>query len=341
MFETNLRDYFPIFSKPSQSLPWVYFDSAATSQKPASVLETMQTFYTKNNANVHRGSHTVSLATTQAFEKARQTIQHFIHAASYKEIIWTKGATESINLVAAILAKARLRAGDEIVLSNLEHHANIVPWQQVAEQLGLVIKVLPISQNGVLDLERSLALITDKTALLAVAHVSNALGNIQPIEQLIEKAKECGALTLIDGAQAVAHLDVDVQALDCDFYVFSGHKMFGPTGIGVLYGKQALLEVLPAYQTGGEMIKKVSFTGSTFQGLPFKYEAGTPNIAGVLGIAAAADFIKLHRINIAKQELFLYQLLIAGLQQIPELQLWGEIDNSICLQSFTVEGIDN
>jgi cysteine desulfurase/selenocysteine lyase len=345
MTKAYLRDNFPIFtqdSQHSQSSPWVYFDSAATSQKPALVLDTLQTFYTKNNANVHRGSHSVGLAATQAFEQARKTIQHFIHAPSHKDIIWTKGATESINLIAAILANGRLRAGDEIVLSNLEHHANIVPWQQLAEQLDLSIKVLPISQKGVLDLEKSLALITDKTALLAVAHVSNALGNIQPIQTLIDKAKKCGALTLIDGAQAVAHLDVDVQALDCDFYVFSGHKMFGPTGIGVLYGKHSLLEVLPPYQTGGEMIKTVSFTGgSTFQDLPFKYEAGTPNIAGVLGIAAAAVFIKTHRTNIAKQELSLYQLLIAGLQQISELQLWGEIDNSICLQSFTVKGIDN
>jgi cysteine desulfurase/selenocysteine lyase len=341
MTDVYLRGHFPIFDQASVSFPQVYFDSAATSQKPAVVLETLQTFYTKKNANVHRASHSVGLAATDSFEQARRTIQYFIHAASHKEIIWTKGATESINLVAAILAKGQLRAGDEIVLSNLEHHANIVPWQELAEQLELKIKVLPISPNGVLDLAESLALISKKTVLLAVTHVSNALGNIQPIQQLINRAKECEALTLIDGAQAVAHLDVDVQALDCDFYVFSGHKMFGPTGIGVLYGRQTLLEVLPPYQTGGEMIKTVSFAGSTFQDLPYKYEAGTPNIAGVLGIAAAADFIKQHKFDIAKQESSLYKQLIIGLQQIPELKLWGEINNSICLQSFTVEGIDN
>jgi cysteine desulfurase/selenocysteine lyase len=341
MFEQNLRDQFPIFSQPAKSLPWVYFDSAATSQKPAVVLETIQSFYAKNNVNVHRGSHSVGLATTQAFEQARQTIQHFINAASHKEIIWTKGSTDSINLLAAILAKGQLKAGDEIVISSLEHHANIVPWQQVAAQLGLHIKVLPISKSGVLDLEQSLALIGEKTALLAVAHVSNALGNIQPIRQLIHKAKSCGALTLIDGAQAVGHLKIDVQALDCDFYAFSGHKMFGPTGIGVLYGKQALLENLPPYQTGGEMVKTVSFTTSTFQDLPLKFEAGTPNIAGVLGIATAAEFIQQQRANIAKIETTLYQQLITGLEQIPELRLWGEINNSISLQSFTVDGIDN
>lgn len=341
MSASPLRDHFPIFKHNAAPQPWVYFDSAATSQKPQSVIAAVERFYRSQNANVHRSSHSVSAAATQAFEQARVCIQGFINAASEKEIIWTKGATESINLVASILAKGHFTSGDEIVLSSLEHHANIVPWQQIAAELGLRIRVMPVDGQGVTQLERGLSLITNKTALVAMGQVSNALGNINPIGPFIARAKKFGALTLIDGAQAVAHLPVDVQALDCDFYLFSGHKLFGPTGIGVLYGKQALLSVLPPYQTGGEMIEKVSFSGSTFQGLPFKYEAGTPNIAGVLGLAAAVQFIQRYRQEIEHQELALYQQLLGGLQKIAGVQLWGEGENSICIQSFTVDGLNN
>ncbi|MFQ3237309.1 MAG: cysteine desulfurase/selenocysteine lyase [Paraglaciecola sp.] len=341
MSASSLRDHFPIFKHKVAPHPWVYFDSAATSHKPQSVIAAVEGFYRSQNANVHRSSHSVSAAATQAFEQARVCIQGFINAASEKEIIWTKGATESINLVAAILAKGHFTPGDEIVLSSLEHHANIVPWQQIATELGLTIRVIPVDEQGVIQLERGLSLITNKTALVAIGHVSNALGNINPIGPFIARAKKFGALTLIDGAQAVAHLPVDVQALDCDFYLFSGHKLFGPTGIGVLYGKQALLSALPPYQTGGEMIEKVSFSGSTFQGLPFKYEAGTPNIAGVLGLAAAVQFIQGHRLEIEHQELALYQQLLGGLQKIAGVHLWGERENSICIVSFTVDGLNN
>jgi cysteine desulfurase/selenocysteine lyase len=341
MSASSLRDQFPIFKHNAAPHPWVYFDSAATSQKPQSVIAAVEHFYRSQNANVHRSSHSVSAAATQAFEQARLCIQGFINAASEKEIIWTKGATESINLVASILAKGHFTSGDEIVLSTLEHHANIVPWQQIAGELGLRIRVIPVDEQGVIQLERGLSLITNKTALVAMGQVSNALGNINPIGPFIARAKKFGALTLIDGAQAVAHIPVDVQALDCDFYLFSGHKLFGPTGIGVLYGKQALLSALPPYQTGGEMIEKVSFSGTTFQGLPFKYEAGTPNIAGVLGLAAAVQFIQRYRLGIEDQELALYRQLLEGLQKIAGVQLWGERDNSICIQSFTVDGLNN
>ncbi|MFT5313621.1 MAG: cysteine desulfurase/selenocysteine lyase [Paraglaciecola sp.] len=341
MLESDLRQYFPIFHSSDTANPWVYLDSAATSQKPQSVLEQMERFYAMDNANVHRASHNVALRATASFETARANVQGFINAASAKEIIWTKGATESINLLASILARGHFKPGDQILLSTLEHHANIVPWQQVAEQLNLRLRVMPIDENGILDLHQALTLINDNTAMLAIGHVSNALGNINPVEKLIERAKLFGALTLIDGAQAVAHIPIDVQALDCDFYVFSGHKMFGPTGIGVLYGKEALLARLPPYQYGGEMIEHVSFSGTRFQGLPLKYEAGTPNIAGVVGLAAAVDFIVQHRATITQHEGFLYRRLLQELEQVPGIRLWGDLANSTAIQSFTIEGLNN
>jgi cysteine desulfurase/selenocysteine lyase len=341
MSESDLRQYFPIFQTPDASNPWVYLDSAATSQKPQPVLEQMERFYRKDNANVHRASHSVAARATASFEAARIKVQRFINAASSKEIIWTKGATESINLVASILARGHFKPGDQILISTLEHHANIVPWQQLAEQHNLQLGIMPIDKNGVLDVKQALALIDDSTVMLAIGHVSNALGNINPIEKLIERAKLFGALTLIDGAQAIGHMPIDVQALDCDFYVFSGHKMFGPTGIGVLYGKQALLASLPPYQYGGEMIDKVSFSGSSFQDLPLKYEAGTPNIAGVVGLATAVDFIQQHRSAITQHEEFLYRLLLQGFEQVPGIRLWGDCVNSTSIQSFTIDGLNS
>jgi cysteine desulfurase/selenocysteine lyase len=255
--------------------------------------------------------------------------------------VWTKGATESITLVASCLAKSHFKSGDSILVSALEHHANIVPWQQIAQALNMQLEVMPIDATGVLKLDESLQLITANTALVALGHVSNALGNINPIEALIAKAKKVGALTLIDGTQAVSHLAVNVQQLDCDFYVFSGHKMFGPTGIGVLYGKHKLLEQLPPYQFGGEMIENVSFEQTTFQPPPLKFEAGTPNIAGVLGIAVASEFIQQHRTTLLELERNLYQQLLATLLAIPQVKLWGDTVNSICVQSFTVQGVSH
>ena len=340
MSSNNLRQHFPFFSNtPSPS--WVYLDSAATSQKLQSVIDITQQYYQERTVNVHRSSHQLAASVTEQFEQSRKNIQHFIGAKSHKEIVWTKGATESINLVASGLAKSHFKAGDSILVSALEHHANIVPWQQIAEALNLKLDVMPVNANGVLMLQESLQLMTSKTALVALGHVSNALGNINPIETIIAKAKEVGALTLIDGTQAVSHLVVNVQQLDCDFYVFSGHKMFGPTGIGVLYAKYHLLEQLPPYQLGGEMIQKVSFTKTTYQPPPLKFEAGTPNIAGVLGMGAAGEFIQQHRTSLLELESSLYQQLLSILLAIPQVKLWGDNVDSICVQSFTVEGVSH
>ncbi|MFQ3311545.1 MAG: cysteine desulfurase/selenocysteine lyase [Colwellia sp.] len=270
----------------------IYFDNAATTQKPKQVIDVQQHYYHNFNANVHRASHQLSSKATFAFEKARSLVQEFIGAKSVKEIIWTKGATESINIVAQSLGRNTLKPDDEIVLCASEHHANIVPWQIVAEQTGAVIKVLPLTSHGYIDIDEIDKIITDKTKFVACAHISNVLGRINPIKQLIAKAKSVGAISLIDGAQAVAHLSIDVQLLACDFYVFSAHKMYGPTGVGVLYGKKALLESMQPYQGGGEMIKKVSFNqATTFNSLPFKFEAGTPNIAGIIAFAECIDFL--------------------------------------------------
>lgn len=334
-----LRDFFPIFSS-AKNKDWVYLDSAATSQKLKTVIDVTQDYYQARTVNVHRSSHQMAASVTADFESARAKVQHFIGAQSQNEIVWTKGATESINLLANGLAQNHFKAGDEIVISALEHHANIVPWQQVAQRLQLQLKVMPVDEQGVLKLNAALAQITESTALVAVGHVSNAMGNINPIDAIINKAKSCGALTVIDGTQAVGHLTVDVQQLDCDFYVFSGHKMFGPTGIGVLYGKLALLKQLPPYQLGGEMIKKVSFEQSTFQPPPLKFEAGTPNIAGVLAMSSTVEFIQQHRPAIQQIEHQLYQQLHTALSAMPEVRLWGDSQNSICVQSFTVNNIN-
>jgi cysteine desulfurase/selenocysteine lyase len=294
------RQQFPLIESHDNSLiendaltpSLVYFDNAATTQKPQRVIDCQQHYYQNINANVHRASHQLSSKATFAFEKARSLVQGFIGANSVKEIIWTKGATESINIIVQSLARNTLVPGDEIALCVSEHHANIVPWQIVAEQTGAVIKVISITEQGYLDLDQVDNIICERTKFVACAHISNVLGRINPIEQLIAKAKSVGAITVIDGSQAVVHLSVDVKSLDCDFYVFSAHKMYGPTGIGVLYGKRELLESMPPYQAGGEMIKTVSFTqGTTFNSLPFKFEAGTPNIVGVIAFAESINFL--------------------------------------------------
>lgn len=301
IFEPHLfRQQFPLIDNHDKLLinkkgvmsSLVYFDNAATTQKPKQVIDSHQHYYQNLNANVHRASHQLSSKATSSFERARNLVQNFIGANSVKEIIWTKGATESINIVAQALGRNTLVPGDEIVLCTSEHHANIVPWQIVAEQTGAVIKVLPLNNHGYIDVDKIDSIITSKTKFVACAHISNVLGRINPIKQLIVKAKAVGAISVIDGAQAVAHLPIDVQSLDCDFYVFSAHKMYGPTGVGVLFGKKMLLESMSPYQAGGEMIKTVSFTqGTTFNSLPFKFEAGTPNIAGVIAFAQCIDFL--------------------------------------------------
>lgn len=291
----EFRRQFPLLQKNVNEKPLIYFDNGATTQKPHCVLDAYQDYYSTSNANVHRASHVLSARATRAFEEAREVVKIFINAASSKEIIWTKGTTEGINLIAASWGGSQLKTGDEIVLSYSEHHANIVPWQLVAEKTGAVIKVLPLCDNGTLDESKLAEVITGNTKVVACAHISNVIGRINPLDQIITRAKAVGAITVIDGAQAIAHLTVDVQALDCDFYLFSAHKMFGPTGVGVLYGRLALLEQMPPYQGGGEMIQTVSFAGTRFNELPFKFEAGTPNIAGVVALAEAVRFLKQHQ----------------------------------------------
>lgn len=287
----EVRRDFPALLQEVRGKPLVYLDNANTTQKPNSVIDSTTDYYQHDNANVHRATHTLSERSTQQFDNVRQKIKHFINAASTKEIIFTRGTTESINLVASSFGRAFLRTGDEILISYMEHHSNIVPWQILCEQSGALLKVIPINDAGELDLSQIDTLLTSKTKLLALTHASNALGTVNPIQKLIAQAHHVGAKVLIDGAQAIPHFQVDVQALDCDFYVFSGHKIYGPTGTGVLYGKEALLEQMPPYQGGGDMILSVAFEKTHYADLPAKFEAGTPNIAGVIALGAALDYL--------------------------------------------------
>ncbi|HCT2508102.1 TPA: SufS family cysteine desulfurase [Aeromonas dhakensis] len=321
----RLRSQFPALAQEVNGHPLVYLDNAATTQKPQTVLDAINHYYRADNANVHRAAHALSGRATRAFEDARETVARFINAPRSHEVIWTRGTTEAINLMAQSWGISELRAGDEVVLSTLEHHANIVPWQLVAQRTGAVIRVVPLDERGDLDMAAYLAMLGPRTRLVSVAHVSNALGTVNPVEQIVAAAKAVGALTLIDGAQAVAHLEVDVQTIGCDFYVFSGHKLYGPTGIGVLWGRTELLERMPPWQAGGEMIDRVSFSGTTFNSLPFKFEAGTPHIAGAIGLAAAIDFVmEQERGLLASHEAVLTDYLVAGLRQVPGLHLVGE-----------------
>ncbi|MFQ2258981.1 aminotransferase class V-fold PLP-dependent enzyme [Aeromonas dhakensis] len=336
----RLRSQFPALAQEVNGHPLVYLDNAATTQKPQAVLDAINHYYRADNANVHRAAHALSGRATRAFEDARETVARFINAPRSHEVIWARGTTEAINLVAHSWGMSELKAGDEIILSTLEHHANIVPWQLVAQRSGAVIRVIPLDERGDLDLAAYLAMLGPRTRLVSVAHVSNALGTVNPVEQIVEAAKAVGALTLIDGAQAVAHFEVDVQAIGCDFYVFSGHKLYGPTGIGVLWGRTELLERMPPWQAGGEMIDRVSFSGTTFNSLPFKFEAGTPHIAGAIGLAAAIDFVmEQDRGALASHEAVLTDYLIAGLRQVPGLRLVGEPGQRAGAVSFLLTDI--
>ncbi|POG22584.1 cysteine desulfurase CsdA [Aeromonas bestiarum] len=336
----RLRGQFPALAQQVNGHPLVYLDNAATTQKPQAVLDAINHYYSVDNANVHRAAHALSGRATRAFEAARETVAHFINAPHSHEIIWTRGTTEAINLVAQSWGLSELKVGDEIVLSTLEHHANIVPWQLVAQRTGAIIRVIPLDERGDLDMAAYLAMLGPSTRLVSVAHVSNALGTINPVAQIVAAAKAVGALTLIDGAQAVAHLEVDVQAIGCDFYAFSGHKLYGPTGIGVLWSKTELLARMPPWQAGGEMIDRVSFSGTTFNALPFKFEAGTPHIAGAIGLAAAIDFItELDRAELVRHEQTLTDYLVAGLRQVPGLRLIGEPAQRAGAVSFLLQDI--
>ncbi|MFM5686032.1 cysteine desulfurase [Aeromonas caviae] len=336
----RLRGQFPALAQEVNGHPLVYLDNAATTQKPQVVLDAINHYYRADNANVHRAAHALSGRATRAFEDARETVARFINAPLSHEVIWTRGTTEAINLVAQSWGMSELRAGDEIVLSTLEHHANIVPWQLVAQRTGAVIRVIPLDERGDLDIAAYLALLGPRTRLVSVAHVSNALGTVNPVKEMVAAAKAVGALSLIDGAQAVAHLEVDVQAIGCDFYAFSGHKLYGPTGIGVLWGRTELLERMPPWQAGGEMIDRVSFSGTTFNTLPFKFEAGTPHIAGAIGLAAAIGFMmEQDKDSLASHEAALTDYLVAGLQQVPGLRLVGEPGQRAGAISFLLEDI--
>ena len=287
----RVRADFPILRQLVRGKPLVYLDNAATTQKPVAVIEALNHYYRLDNANIHRGVHTLSERATAAYEGARETVRGFINARSTREIVFVRGATEAINLVAQTWGRANVKEGDEILLSEMEHHSNIVPWQMLCQQVGATLKVIPINDAGELQLDKLDALLTARTRLVGITHCSNALGSINPVREIIEKAHAAGAVVLVDGAQAVAHLPVDVQALDCDFYVFSSHKLYGPTGTGVLYGKESLLEAMPPWHGGGEMIKYVTFEKTIYNDLPAKFEAGTPHIAGGIGLGAAIDYV--------------------------------------------------
>ena len=336
----NIRDQFPILHQKVHGRPLIYFDNAATSQKPLKVINAISEYYQQENSNIHRGAHYLSNQATEKYEKSREAVRRFINAERTEEIILTKGTTESINLVASCLSQSLFNQGDEILISGLEHHANIVPWQIAAEKTGALIKVIPVLDSGALDMDAFKNLLSPKTKLLALSHISNALGTINPVEEMIALAKEKGALVLIDGAQSVPHMLVDVQALDCDFFCFSAHKIYGPTGIGVLYGKKAQLEKMPPYQSGGEMIKEVTFAGTTFNDLPYKFEAGTPNIAGGIGLLAAIEFMEEVGLeHIARREAELLAYATKKLKELGGIQFVGEAKEKAAVISFLVDGI--
>jgi cysteine desulfurase/selenocysteine lyase len=335
-----IRRDFPILHQTVNGKPLVYLDNAASSQRPKSVIDAISRYYEHDHANVHRGVHTLSQRATDAFEGARETVRRFINARDSKEIIFTRGTTEAVNLVAQSFLRTGFQPGDEILISALEHHANIVPWQLLREQIGAVLKVIPIDEQGEVDFIEFQKLIGPRTRLLALAHVSNALGTIVPVEKFIAVAKQHGVPVLLDGAQAIPHTAVDVQALGCDFYCFSSHKMLGPTGMGVLYGKRELLEAMPPWQGGGDMILSVSFEKTTFNQLPWKFEAGTPHISGAVGLAAAIDYLEkigMERIAAYEHELLVYAT--ERLSQLPGLRIVGTAPDKAAVVSFTLDGI--
>jgi cysteine desulfurase/selenocysteine lyase len=335
-----IRRQFPILNRVVKGKQLVYFDNAATSQKPQPVIDALVNYYTHYNANVHRGIHTLAEEATLAMERSRDTAQEFIHAGSREQIIFTRGTTEGINLVAYTWGRQNIKAGDEIIISSLEHHSNIVPWQILCEEKGATLKVIPINDKGELLMEEYKKLLNPKTKLVAVNQASNALGTINPVREIIDTAHKAGAVVLIDGAQSTVHLDINVREMDCDFFAFSSHKMYGPTGVGVLYGKKELLEAMPPFQGGGEMIKEVTFEKTTYNDLPYKYEAGTPNIADIIAFKAAIDFINgIGKENIKKHEDELLQYATRQLKQIERLRIIGEAKEKVSVISFVVEGL--
>lgn len=336
----KVKAEFPILTKPVRNKELVYLDNAATTQKPQRVIQAVQRYYEEENSNVHRGVHYLSEKATFEFESARKKVQQFIHAAYSHEIVFVRGTTEAVNLVAQTFGRAHLKAGDEVLITTMEHHSNIVPWQMLCQQTGVVLKVAPITDAGELDLEAFDRLLGPKTKLVSVVHVSNALGTVNPIREIIQRSHERGIPVLVDGAQALPHQRVDVQALDCDFYTFSGHKMYGPTGIGVLYGKSRWLEAMPPWQGGGDMILKVTFEKTVYNQLPYKFEAGTPNIAGAIGLGAAVDFLQeLGMEKVWAHEKALLEYGTEKLKHIPGLRMVGTAKEKAGVLSFVLEDI--
>ena len=331
----KIRQDFPILDQKVKGKPLIYLDNAATTQKPQIVIDAISQFYSMNNANVHRGAHTLSDNATELFENARSKVQDFIHAKHAHEIVWTRGTTEAINTIASGLAQSFLKPGDEIIISAMEHHANIVPWQVAAKRSGAKLVVVPINEKGELNFSIYKTLLNKNTAVVAMTHVSNTLGTINQVKEIVQSAQQVNAITVIDGAQAIGHGFVDVQDLNCDFYVFSGHKLFGPTGIGVLYGKEAHLEQLPPFQTGGEMIKTVTFQQSTWNELPYKFEAGTPNIAGAIGLAAAIDYVNsIDRVGAIAHEQRLTNYCSELANSMDDIRIYGTAENKTAIFSF-------
>jgi cysteine desulfurase/selenocysteine lyase len=336
----TIRKDFPILHQQVNGYPLVYLDNAASSQKPNFVIEALSEYYQHDNANVHRGVHRLSQRATDAFEASRDKVKAFVNAKSDKEIIFVRGATEAVNLIAQSFVRPMLSADDEILVSHMEHHANIVPWQMLCEQTGAKLKVIPMTLTGELDLSGFDDLLTERTKIMAIGHVSNALGTVNPVKQMIAKAHAKGIPVLVDGAQAVPHMAVDVQDLDCDFYVFSGHKMFAPTGIGAFYGKQAILEDMAPWQGGGDMILSVSFEKTQYNELPYKFEAGTPHISGAIGMGAAIDYM--HSIGIDKIAQHEHDLLVAATEKVNALggvRIIGTAEHKASVLSFMIDGV--
>lgn len=336
----KIREEFPILHQQINGKPLVYFDNAATNQKPKRVIKALTDYYQGYNANIHRGIHTLAEKATRAYEDTRVAMQEFINAEHVEEIIFTGGVTESVNLVASSYGRAFLKERDEIIISGLEHHSNIVPWQLIAEEKKAILKVITITPAGEIDLDHYKKLLTNRTKIVAVNHASNSLGTINPVKEIVSMAHAVGAVVLIDGAQASAHLPIDVQDLDCDFYCISSHKMYGPTGTGILYGKKNILEKMPPYMGGGEMIKDVTFAKTTYNDLPYKFEAGTPNIADVVALKEAILFInELGKENIAAHEHNLLQYAAHKLSTLPQVKLIGTAQNKVSVQSFVIDGV--
>lgn len=336
----TIRKDFPILERQVNGMPLVYFDNAASTQKPKQVIDCITNYYNNDYSNIHRGVHTLSQIGTDAYEAVRKKVQHFINAKEEHEVIFTKGTTDGINLLANCFAASVLQTGDEVIITEMEHHSNIVPWQIACERSGAVLKVVPLEEDGSINIENFKALLSDKTKLVSIVYVSNSLGSINPMEQIIELSHAQNAQVLVDAAQAIQHIKIDVQALDADYLVFSGHKIYGPTGTGILYGKTDLLNALPPYQGGGDMIKEVHFEGTTYNDLPFKFEAGTPNIAGMIGLGAAIDYVnEIGMEAIAAHEADLLDYATEAISKVEGVKLYGTADNKTSVLSFLVEGL--